>query len=259
MGTAERLGELGSRLEHGDVESLRSFLADEFFTAQPGPGEPTARDRITDLAVALKKALPDLSVSLHEVTEGVDGTVTGSVTLRGTHRDELWGAPGSGQVIEWSAPFTVRPVGDRLAFRFDDLAAPQRVGLLRQLRLVNPPDEMDLPPHFPVAMPDFVLKLAFTGEAGDRPCSHLDQIAVVEPTTSVCEQCVESGDIWPALRMCLVCGVVGCCDTSKNRHMVRHYEDTGHPLFRSIRDDEGWVWCYADDAFFEKPLLDRYR
>jgi uncharacterized UBP type Zn finger protein len=59
--------------------------------------------------------------------------------------------------------------------------------------------------------------------------------------------------------MCLVCGFVGCCDTSTNRHMVGHYEETGHPIFRSIRGDEGWVWCYADDAFFEKPILDGYR
>jgi hypothetical protein len=259
MELADRLSELRSRLERGDVASLRSFLADEFFTAKPGPGEPTACDRITDLALALKTALPDLTVSLSDVTAGGDGLATGIVTLRGTHEEELWGAPGSGQVIEWSAPFTVRPVGDRLAFRFDDLTAPQRVGLLRQLRLVNPPDEMDLPPHFPVAIPDFVLKLAFTGEAADRPCSHLDQITVIEPASSVCEECVDSDDIWPALRMCLVCGYVGCCDTSRNRHMAQHFEETGHPIFRSIRDDEGWVWCYVDDAFFEKSLLDRYR
>jgi hypothetical protein len=259
VGTSERLSELGARLEQGDVESLRSFLAEEYFTAKPGPGEPTACDRITELALALRMALPDLKVSLQEVAESDDGLATGTVILRGTHSVDLWGATASGQVIEWSAAFTARPVGERLAFRFDDLAAPQRVGLLRQLRLVNPPDEMDVPPHFPVAMPEFVLKLAFTGEAGDRPCSHLDQIAVVEPATSVCEQCVESGDIWPALRMCLVCGYVGCCDTSKNRHMAHHYEETGHPIFRSIRDEEGWVWCYEDDAFFEKPLLEKYQ
>src|SRR5439155_9231314 len=114
-------------------------------------------------------------------------------------------------------------------------------------------------PHFPVAMPDFILKLAFTGEAGDKPCSHLDTIKVIDPTTDVCEQCVAAGDIWPALRMCLVCGFVGCCDTSKNRHMAAHHAETGHSIFRSIRNDEGWVWCYEDDAFFEKPLLDRYR
>src|SRR5262245_47234784 len=99
MSTAERLSELGARLEQGDVESLRSFLADEYFTAKPGPGEPSARDRITDLAVALKMALPDLSVSLRDVAEGDDGSVTGSMTLRGTHHADLWGAPGSGRVI----------------------------------------------------------------------------------------------------------------------------------------------------------------
>jgi hypothetical protein len=30
-------------------------------------------------------------------------------------------------------------------------------------------------------------------------------------------------------------------------------------IFRSIRDDEGWIWCYEDDAFFDKATLDRFR
>jgi ubiquitin-hydrolase Zn-finger-containing protein/SnoaL-like polyketide cyclase len=259
MDTVQRLDELSERLAQGDVEALRSYLADEFFTAKPGPGEPTAADRIADLAVAVKAALPDLTVSLSDVATADDGLLTANMAVRGTHTKELWGVPGSGDVIEWNAPLTIRPVGDRFAFSIDDMPGPERVGLARRLRLVNPPDEMDQPPHFPVAMPDFILKLAFTGEAGDKPCSHLDTIKVIDPTTDVCQQCVAAGDIWPALRMCLVCGFVGCCDTSKNRHMAAHHAETGHSIFRSIRNDEGWVWCYEDDAFFEKPLLDRYR
>ena len=81
---------------------------------------------------------------------------------------------------------------------------------------------------------------------------------ITEPTTAECEQCVATGDIWPALRMCLICGFVGCCDTSKNRHMAGHHAETGHPIFRSINADEGWIWCYDDDAFFEKSTLERY-
>lgn len=71
--------------------------------------------------------------------------------------------------------------------------------------------------------------------------------------------CFDQGDNWPALRLCLICGFVGCCDTSKNKHMLNHYEETGHPIMRSIRMDEGWVWCYEDNAFFETAVLDRYR
>jgi hypothetical protein len=254
------VGELNNRLAGGDVEALRSFLADEYYGSAPGEGEPAACDRIADLALAVRAALPDLSVTLDDVRPADDETVTATMTMRGTHQNELWGSPGSGETFEWITPVTIRAIGDRLAVRFDDMATPpQRVGLLRQLHLVNPPDEMHLPPHYPVTTPEFVFKLAFTGQAADRPCSHLDLIAVTEPTSAVCEQCTESGDIWPALRMCLVCGFVGCCDTSTNRHMIDHYQTTGHPIMRSIRMDEGWVWCYEDDAFFEKAVLDRYR
>jgi hypothetical protein len=259
MTSTDRLANLAGQLRAGDFASLRDHLADEFYASKRGPGEPSAADRITDLALDLKAALPDLTAVLDDLETHADGHVTATMTLRGTHRNELWGVPGSGDVVEWTAPLSIRAVGERFAFGIDGTSTADRVGLVRKLRLVNPPDEMDQPPRFPVVWPEFLLKLVFTGQAADRPCSHLDQIAVTEPSTSVCEQCVASGDVWPALRMCLVCGFVGCCDTSKNRHMAKHHEETGHPIFRSIRNDEGWVWCYEDDAFFERSLLDRAR
>jgi hypothetical protein len=257
--TEERLQELDQRLRQGDFDALRGFLAREFYGYEPAGGEPGAADRIADLASELKTALPDLTAALDDVEVGADGIGTATLTLRGTHEAELWGAPGSGDVIEWVAPVSIRAIGDRFAVRFDDTSTPQRVGLIRQLRLVNPADEMDQPPRYPVAPPDFLLKLVLTGEAGDKPCAHLDQIQVTEPATTVCQECVDLGDIWPALRMCLICGYVGCCDTSKHRHMAAHHQETGHPIFRSINRAEGWIWCYDDDAFFEKTTLDRYR
>jgi len=30
---------------------------------------------------------------------------------------------------------------------------------------------MDLPNHFPVVLPEFLVRLVYTGEAGDWPCS----------------------------------------------------------------------------------------
>lgn len=78
-------------------------------------------------------------------------------------------------------------------------------------------------------------------------CSHLNQIALTNTDKRVCEDCVKTGDTWVHLRMCLECGHVGCCDSSKNKHATRHYHSTKHPLIRSIEAGERWVWCYVDN------------
>ena len=79
-------------------------------------------------------------------------------------------------------------------------------------------------------------------------CRHLDQIVVTTTDTQVCEDCVKIGDDWVHLRLCMSCGHVGCCDSSKNRHATRHFQHTGHPLVRSLEPGERWIWCYADEV-----------
>ncbi|HVB98272.1 MAG TPA: UBP-type zinc finger domain-containing protein [Candidatus Dormibacteraeota bacterium] len=78
-------------------------------------------------------------------------------------------------------------------------------------------------------------------------CNHTDQAQILDTKTRVCEDCVRTGDRWVHLRMCLACGHVGCCDSSKNKHATRHFRETGHPLARSIEPGEQWVWCYVDE------------
>jgi uncharacterized UBP type Zn finger protein len=78
-------------------------------------------------------------------------------------------------------------------------------------------------------------------------CSHLNQIQVTTTDTHVCPECVEKGDHWVHLRLCLICGHVGCCDSSKNKHSTKHFRNTKHPLIRSIEPGEAWVWCFVDD------------
>ena len=51
--------------------------------------------------------------------------------------------------------------------------------------------------------------------------------------------------------MCLTCGHVGCCDSSRGRHATAHFEATGHPLMRSVEPGETWAWCYVDRQGFE--------
>ena len=79
-----------------------------------------------------------------------------------------------------------------------------------------------------------------------KNCTHLDEIRDVTPSANGCEDCLKIGDTWVHLRECLICGHVGCCDSSKNKHATKHYHRTEHPLMRSIEPGEAWMWCYAD-------------
>ena len=79
-------------------------------------------------------------------------------------------------------------------------------------------------------------------------CAHLDEIKLTKPTKHVCEDCVKIGDTWVHLRMCLTCGHVGCCDSSKNGHATKHFHAVGHPLIRSAEPGERWIWCYVDEV-----------
>jgi uncharacterized UBP type Zn finger protein len=78
-------------------------------------------------------------------------------------------------------------------------------------------------------------------------CSHLDQIRITSTSTHVCKECIERGDTWVHLRLCLECGHVGCCNDSKNKHATKHFHHAGHPLIRSIEPGESWIWCYKDN------------
>ncbi len=80
-------------------------------------------------------------------------------------------------------------------------------------------------------------------------CAHLEQIRLTEPKKHVCEDCVKTGDTWVHLRMCLQCGHIGCCDSSKNRHATKHFQATQHPLIRSAEPGENWIWCYVDEVY----------
>ena len=79
-------------------------------------------------------------------------------------------------------------------------------------------------------------------------CTHLASVRITEPATHACAACIEAGDTWVHLRLCLECGNVGCCDSSKNRHATKHFRNTRHPLIRSIEPGEAWVWCYVDEV-----------
>ena len=48
-----------------------------------------------------------------------------------------------------------------------------------------------------------------------------------------------------ALRQCLECGNVACCDSSPGQHATAHFHETTHPVMESAEPGEDWRWCYV--------------
>ena len=94
----------------------------------------------------------------------------------------------------------------------------------------------------------FQLKRIMPKFLKEEKCSHLNQIQEVTPSAEGCEDCLKMGDRWVHLRLCLICGYVGCCVSSKNKHATGHYEITGHPIIQSFEPGENWRWCYIDQV-----------
>ena len=86
-------------------------------------------------------------------------------------------------------------------------------------------------------------------------CSHRKEIQPIQQKSKGCEECLKMGDSWVHLRLCLSCGHVGCCDSSKNRHATRHFHATRHPIMRSLEPGEDWGWCYIDEVILEDREL----
>ena len=82
-----------------------------------------------------------------------------------------------------------------------------------------------------------------------RECTHRSQVKDVKPNTPQgCEECLKTGDKWVQLRLCLTCGHVGCCNSSKNKHAMKHFQETGHPIIQAMPPAD-WRWCWVDETY----------
>jgi uncharacterized UBP type Zn finger protein len=86
-------------------------------------------------------------------------------------------------------------------------------------------------------------------------CHHFEDLKPVPSAHASyakgCEECVKMGSGWVHLRECLVCGHVGCCDSSPNTHATKHFHKTGHAVMRSVEPGDAWGWCFVDEAMVE--------
>jgi uncharacterized UBP type Zn finger protein len=66
-----------------------------------------------------------------------------------------------------------------------------------------------------------------------KECNHFTQEKDgISPNTKSCEVCEKEHLPVVAIRMCLTCGHVGCCDSSIGKHATKHFQETGHFIYR---------------------------
>lgn len=92
-----------------------------------------------------------------------------------------------------------------------------------------------------------VRKIVLNGDIDNEGCAHLIQMKDVYPSADGCEDCLKIGDRWIHLRICLICGHVGCCNDSKNKHASKHFQNTQHELMMSYEPGEDWLYCFPDE------------
>ncbi len=91
-----------------------------------------------------------------------------------------------------------------------------------------------------------------SGRLGAAPvCTHGEQVRQVQPSGAGCQECLETGDTWVHLRLCLTCGHVGCCNQSPNQHALKHFQATRHPIVQSFEPGEDWRWCWVDETYLD--------
>lgn len=83
-----------------------------------------------------------------------------------------------------------------------------------------------------------------------KGCEHTQSITndFDKSISYICESCKQDGTKWVALRMCLTCGHVGCCDSSVGLHARRHFESTKHPVMIEV-PNKSWKWCYEHKQY----------
>ena len=76
-------------------------------------------------------------------------------------------------------------------------------------------------------------------------CDDLEKHPAVETSTAgVCVECQRDGTRWVALRQCLDCGHLACCDSSPRQHATAHFRESQHAVMQSAEPGEDWRWCY---------------
>jgi hypothetical protein len=213
-------------------------------------GPDPAEDALQAASVQQQAAAAGMARLDELVTDDVGADVVDRLRRRSTERsDALWERLGGGDETPSEAYGRLRV----------EMIAAERAELIRLRDSGHVPDEVMRRVISGIDIEETVLDLAqsWNGEARQSEltaprthggCEHIRRVEAAPPprTPGRCQACVDEGLPWVHLRMCVTCGEVGCCDSSIGKHATAHFDQTTHPVMRSIEPGEAWSWCYVD-------------
>ena len=213
----EEISDHVDTVRQGGYAALRSGIADVPLVVCDDLDESCFDTRT--FTVRRDSASPPLSIA--------DLQRAGLAVVSVSRKEELIAEPANDFVLQ---------TGDRLTAR---ASAQSFAAAARLLRTPQPGIEDEV-----AARPRTVTLT----EEQRAACAHGTSVQrEVTSAATGCEECLKTGDTWVHLRICMKCGRVGCCDSSKNRHATRHYQATAHPIIFTWEAHESWAWCYPDE------------
>lgn len=117
-----------------NIEALDSLCAAEFIDHNPAAGSGGRLQDVKTMFRDMLAAFPDLSMTVQdEIAEG--DKVACRLVVRGTHKGEYQGVPGTGKSVEIGGIDIIRMAGGRAVERwgyFDDLKMLQQLGVMER-------------------------------------------------------------------------------------------------------------------------------
>ena len=115
-----------------NVHAIDRFCSSDFVDHNPPPGGQGSLDATREQFLDLVKAFPDLTMTVQDQIADGD-KVANRVLVRGTHKGEYMGMPGSGKTVEIGGIDILRMVDGKAVERwgyFDDLTLMQQLGAM---------------------------------------------------------------------------------------------------------------------------------
>jgi steroid delta-isomerase-like uncharacterized protein len=115
-----------------NLDAIDRFCAADFVDHNPPPGEKGSLEATKQQFLELAAAFPDLRMIIQDqIAEG--DMVVNRLLMRGTHKGEYMGIPGSGKTVEIGGIDILRMVNGKAAERwgyFDDVRLMQQLGAM---------------------------------------------------------------------------------------------------------------------------------
>jgi predicted ester cyclase len=123
-------------LNRGNLDVADELVAPEFINHEAPPGRDRGPESMRGLATMLRTAFPDLHFTIEDlVAEGA--TVTGRVTMSGTHEGPFMGMPPTGCSVRQDQMHIVR---FRDGKAIEHWGVRDDLGMMRQLGVIAEPD-----------------------------------------------------------------------------------------------------------------------